>query len=179
MDAAADHRHFLSRTAEERLRVAVEAADLGMWDWDIGNDRVAWSDAVYRLHGLAPGAFGGSVADFARLIHDDDRERVRTLIERSLAEDVPYAVEFRVDKGLALVDAFRPDVAILDIGLPKIDGISLAEKIRAATAGRCRLIAVTGYGLAEDRTRTKAAGFEAHFVKPVDLDVLVDALRAR
>jgi PAS domain S-box-containing protein len=89
--------------------------------------------------------------------------------------DVRFATD--PDEGLAIVAAFQPEVAILDIGLPKVDGYALAERIRAATGGRCRLLAVTGYGLAEDRARTKAAGFEAHFVKPVDLDVLVDALR--
>nr|HET7859506.1 ATP-binding protein [Caldimonas sp.] len=94
---------------------------------------------------------------------------------------VGFDVRFTVDpdEGLALVAAFAPDVAILDIGLPRIDGYALAAKIRAATEGRCRLIAVTGYGLAEDRARTKAAGFEAHFVKPVELERLVEALHAR
>ena len=85
----------------------------------------------------------------------------------------------RSDEQLGALLALRPDVAVLDIGLPNIDGYALAARIRAATGDRCRLIAVTGYGLAEDRARTKAAGFESHFVKPVDLDHLVDALRSR
>ncbi len=82
--------------SEERLRLAMEAADLGTWDWDIANDRVSWSDAVFRLHGVTPDGFGGSVADFARIVHDDDRPRVQRQIEATLADDTPYATEFRV-----------------------------------------------------------------------------------
>ena len=70
-------------------------------------------------------------------------------------------------------------MAILDLGLPGIDGYELAARIRAAAGGEaCRLIALTGYGLPEDRARTRAAGFGEHFVKPVDLDLLLRALRA-
>ena len=80
--------------------------------------------------------------------------------------------------GLALLEQFAPHVAILDIGLPKIDGYGLAARIRATAAGqRCRLIALTGYGMAEDRARTRAAGFDAHLVKPVEIDALLAALR--
>ncbi len=79
---------------------------------------------------------------------------------------------------LALVDSFAPEVAVLDIGLPQMDGYELAGRIHASTRGRaCRLIAVTGYGLPDDRARTRAAGFELHFVKPVDLDALLHAVR--
>jgi len=84
------------RASEERLRLAVEAGDLGIWDWDIPTDRVTWTDAVYRLHGVAPGAFGGSVADFAAMIHPDDRAAVRERIEAALAGHERYAIEFRV-----------------------------------------------------------------------------------
>ena len=84
------------QASEERLRLAMEAADLGTWDWDIANDRVSWSDAVYRLHGVTRDGFGGGVADFAAIVHDDDRPRVQQQIEAALADDTPYATEFRV-----------------------------------------------------------------------------------
>jgi len=113
------------------------------------------------------------------LIVDDNADAAEAMAD--FLAMVGFEVRFvtQPEEALALVDAFQPDIAILDIGLPRIDGYALAGKIRAATDGRCRLIAVTGYGLAEDRARTQAAGFESHFVKPVDLDLLVDALRAR
>jgi CheY-like chemotaxis protein len=90
--------------------------------------------------------------------------------EARVANDAMQALE-----GFA---AFMPHVAVLDIGLPEMDGYELAARIRASDAGRgCRLIAVTGYGLADDRARAQAAGFETHLVKPVDLDVLLRAVR--
>ena len=84
------------QASEERPRLAMEAADLGTWDWDIANDRVSWSDAVFRMHGVTPDGFGGSVADFARIVHDDDRPRVQQQIKATLADGTPYASEFRV-----------------------------------------------------------------------------------
>ena len=73
--------------------------------------------------------------------------------------------------------AFRPDVALLDIGLPVMDGYELARRLAAhPQLTGVRLVAVTGYGQPEDRERTRAAGFHAHLVKPVDLGDLRDTL---
>lgn len=64
---------------------------------------------------------------------------------------------------------FKPDVAILDIGMPKMNGYSVAKTIRSrSTEVQPLLIAVTGWGQAEDRRRSKDAGFDHHLVKPVD-----------
>jgi CheY-like chemotaxis protein len=68
---------------------------------------------------------------------------------------------------LALAERFQPDVAILDLGLPVMDGYELARRLEAQR--RVRLIAVTGYGRDSDRKRTLEAGFEAHLAKPVEL----------
>jgi CheY-like chemotaxis protein len=79
--------------------------------------------------------------------------------------------------GLALLEAFQPEVAVLDLGLPILDGYELAARLREELAGQpLRLIAVTGYGQSEDRARTRAAGFEQHLVKPVDLSELESAI---
>lgn len=73
--------------------------------------------------------------------------------------------------------SFRPDVILLDIGLPEIDGYEVARRLRA-TPGleRLRLVALTGYGQPEDRARTHAAGFDDHLVKPVELPALERAI---
>jgi len=77
---------------------------------------------------------------------------------------------------------FRPDVALLDIGMPKLDGCELARRIRSQPWGRdVVLVAVTGWGQAEDRLRTTEAGFDYHLVKPVapaELAKLLAALAA-
>lgn len=77
-----------------------------------------------------------------------------------------------------LVESFAPSVALLDIALPDTDGYTLAPRLRARAPGLC-LIALTGYARDSDRARANAAGFEAHFVKPLDLRRLVELLEAR
>jgi CheY-like chemotaxis protein len=69
-----------------------------------------------------------------------------------------------------------PDVALIDIGLPGLDGYQVARALRAAEGRRIRLIALTGYGQPEDRQRALDAGFDAHLVKPVDVDELARVL---
>jgi CheY-like chemotaxis protein len=80
---------------------------------------------------------------------------------------------------LVCLESFTPEVAILDIGLPVMDGYELARHIhlQERLAGT-RMIAVTGYGQVADKVRAHEAGFDAHLVKPVDLDVLVALLSA-
>ncbi len=80
-------------------------------------------------------------------------------------------------EALRLADAEQPDVCVLDIGLPEIDGFALARALRANPRTRAaRLIALSGYGQDEDRRQAFDAGFDAYLVKPVDVDALSAAL---
>jgi CheY-like chemotaxis protein len=83
-------------------------------------------------------------------------------------------------EALALSDTFAPQIVLLDIGLPGMDGYSLASEMRsrAATADAL-LIAVTGYGQAHDRQRSKDAGFDHHLVKPVAFEEIQNAVRGK
>ncbi len=73
--------------------------------------------------------------------------------------------------------AEHTEVVVLDIGLPGIDGYEVARRLRADPATRdIRLIALTGYGLAEDLRRVLDAGFDRHLVKPVDIDQLTEVI---
>jgi hypothetical protein len=77
------------------------------------------------------------------------------------------------DAALREVEAFRPDVVLLDLGLPGMDGCETARRVRAGSGGeQVLLVAVTGWGQAEDRQRTRAAGFDHHLVKPLDAESL-------
>lgn len=95
----------------------------------------------------------------------DAREAMRALLELD-----GHAVEVAAD-GAQAVDMARakhPDVALIDIGLPGLDGYEVARRIRASAAPRPVLIALTGYSQPEDRQRATDAGFDAHLIKPVD-----------
>jgi signal transduction histidine kinase len=76
---------------------------------------------------------------------------------------------------LAIADSFQPQVVLLDLGLPVMDGHEVAERLRALDPPPLT-VAVTGYGQETDRARSAAAGFAAHFVKPVDLEELKNTL---
>ena len=82
--------------------------------------------------------------------------------------------------GLEIIEEQRPDVAIVDIGLPDIDGFEVARRLRQNhRLEGLHLIALTGYGQREDRDEAHQAGFDTHLVKPVDFEVLFTLLRAQ
>jgi CheY-like chemotaxis protein len=81
------------------------------------------------------------------------------------------------EEGLCKGLAWRPAAAVVDIGLPVLDGYELARRLRHALKTRILLIALTGYGQPEDRRRAFAAGFDHHLTKPADPDDLVRLLK--
>jgi CheY-like chemotaxis protein len=94
----------------------------------------------------------------------------------ALLESLGCAVESAADgrAGAARIVEARPDVAIVDIGLPGLDGYEVARRVRRALGRQVVLAALTGYGQAEDSARAAAAGFDLHVKKPAD----VEAVRA-
>jgi signal transduction histidine kinase/CheY-like chemotaxis protein len=107
------------------------------------------------------------------LIVDDSRDGGESLamLLRVLGAEVALAHSGR--SALECVDTFRPDVVLLDIGMPGMDGYEVARRIRANPANRSMsLIALTGWGQDEDRRRSVAAGFNHHLVKPADIEQL-------
>jgi CheY-like chemotaxis protein len=83
---------------------------------------------------------------------------------------------FSAEDALSSAESFAPDIVLLDIGLPGIDGYEVARRLRQTTLTRTTIIALTGHGQAEDRERARAAGFDGHLVKPVDLAALASLL---
>lgn len=81
--------------------------------------------------------------------------------------------------GAELIIDRRPDLALVDIGLPQMDGYEVARRVRAALGDTTRLVAITGYGQYRDRVRAFEAGFDAHYTKPVEMDKLLEILSAR
>jgi len=126
----------------------------------------------------ASGAAGTAAAKRI-LVVDDNVDAATSLSE--LLGLLGHEVIVRFDGKSALADAaaFGPEVLVLDIGLPDMDGYELARRLRSeAATAQARYLALTGYGQAHDRTLARAAGFDHHFVKPVDIVALQAVLDA-
>ena len=110
-----------------------------------------------------------SVAKHRVLIVDDNEDAANTLAMILRLEGHEIATAYSGAECLERVEEFQPNVVLLDIGLPELDGFETARRIRRrAKNAAIRLVAITGYGQATDRQRTHEAGFAAHLVKPVD-----------
>jgi signal transduction histidine kinase/ActR/RegA family two-component response regulator len=117
----------------------------------------------------------------ARRILVVDDERLSAIGLQKLLVRQGHAIRTAHDglEALEVADAFRPEVMLLDIGLPRLDGYEVAQHIRQQPWGQGMvLIALTGWGQASDRQRSQAAGFDHHLVKPVDSAVLRQLLAA-
>lgn len=111
------------------------------------------------------------------LIVDDNADAANSLAMLLSSQGHETQVAYSGQEALQRVESFRPEVALLDIGLPRMNGYELAQRLRAMPElNGLRLVALTGYGQAEDQQRTRAAGFDDHLVKPVDLPALASTL---
>jgi signal transduction histidine kinase len=144
--------------------------------------RIATAVESCAANGNGAAMVGNAAVPSARrrvLVVDDNRdalESLATLMEMA-GHDVRTAGDGEL--ALALASEFRPDLILLDLGLPKIDGYEVARRIRAAPwGGEVVLVALTGWGQAADRRRTRETGFDSHLVKPLDLDALTEFLSA-
>jgi CheY-like chemotaxis protein len=121
-----------------------------------------------------PGARGRRI-----LVVDDYKDGAEMI--SALLEDAGHDVQLAADplQALTLAETFRPQVAILDIGLPVMDGYMLARELRSRLGEAAPiLIALTGYGQDQDKRRSEEAGFSLHLVKPIDAEPLLRLLDA-
>jgi signal transduction histidine kinase len=111
------------------------------------------------------------------LVVDDNKDAADTLEAFLAMEGFSVAVAYDGAAALEQVQAHAPDVVLMDIGMPRMDGYAAARLIRAA--GRpVRLVALTGWGQALDKEKAQQAGFDHHLVKPVDVATLIGVLKA-
>jgi CheY-like chemotaxis protein len=107
------------------------------------------------------------------LIVDDNEDAANSLAMILKLSGHETASVYTAADALERVTAFKPDVVLLDIGLPGMDGYEVAQKIRELPGLRdIRLVAVTGYGRSDDRVRARDAGFDDHLTKPVEFAIL-------
>ncbi|MEO6031079.1 MAG: ATP-binding protein [Burkholderiaceae bacterium] len=132
------------------------------------------------LPGEPPRPEGAATHRFRVLVVDDNADAADVLAEslRVLGHQTRTAAEGA--GALQALAVFQPEVVLLDLGLPGMDGFEVARRMRALPHGRdVRLVALTGYGRDIDRQRTRDAGFDEHMVKPVGLPTLDDWLRSQ
>ncbi len=79
-------------------------------------------------------------------------------------------------EAVAIAEEFNPQIALLDIGMPRMDGYEAARRIRLALGNQVMLVALTGWGQEDDQRRAFAAGFDRHLTKPAEPDVLEDLI---
>jgi CheY-like chemotaxis protein len=159
--------------------VALHGGDVAAYSAGLGKGsefvvRIPMIEApIFALDGTleSPVLSGRSV-----LVVDDNRDAADTLA--ALLERFGYRARTAYDANSALtaIRTERPGLALLDIGLPDIDGMALAQAIFAEWGDAIDLIAITGYGQGRDRDSTLAAGFRDHLVKPIAAEALTDAL---
>jgi CheY-like chemotaxis protein len=112
------------------------------------------------------------------LIVDDNHDSAKSLamLLRLMGNEVHTAYDGLEAVSTAL--STQPDLMLLDIGLPKLDGYEVARRIRADLENSIVLVALTGWGQEEDRRRSKEAGFDQHLTKPVEMNALQSLLTA-
>ena len=99
---------------EQRFSEWEALAHVGRWLWDVGTDAVQWSDELHRMHGVDPLEFEGTLAAHLDVMHPDDRDRVRALMEGAVASSQPFVDEYRIaeDDGGARWFAMRAEPAV-------------------------------------------------------------------
>ena len=146
---AAERRHADDyarlEVGEERLRLALEAGHMGVWDWNIATGEVKWSQNLEAIHGLPPGGFDGTYAGFERTIHPDERDRVEAEVAAAVEQGMGYEIEFRnvwpdgsvhwmAARGQALRDASGRPVRMLGVGTDVTARKHLEEALREHAA---------------------------------------------
>lgn len=110
------------------------------------------------------------------LVVDDHSDTVDALVNLLELEGHEVRSAVTAEHALALAEAFEPDVVVLDIGLPNMDGYELAAHLRFKVEPDCLFIAATGSGAHSDVLRSRKAGFAAHLTKPINIPELLALL---
>jgi CheY-like chemotaxis protein len=116
-----------------------------------------------------------------RVVIVEDNHAAADTMQRILTySGYEVRVAYNGPDGVQVAEGWPPDYVLCDIGLPGLDGYGVARALRGHPAtSRAHLVAITAYGSEEAQMRSKEVGFERHFVKPVDLDVLLQVLGGR
>jgi PAS domain S-box-containing protein len=165
----------LARSLTEMHGGTIEAASAGRGRGSTFTVRLPLAPAadVQQEEERREGVAGG----LRVLVIDDNRDSAdsATDVLRLLGNQVESAYDGQ--SGLAAASRFKPDMVLIDLAMPGMDGFDTRQRLREQGGGAVPyLVAMTGFGNEEDRRRTRAAGFDGHLIKPVELDSLVNLL---
>ena len=110
------------------------------------------------------------------LVVDDNTDAADSLAMLLQVRGDEVRVAYDGEEALFAEQEFKPDVLLLDIGMPKLSGYDVARRVRDARGPDVFIVAITGWGQEEDRQRAREAGFDHHFTKPVDYAVLLELI---
>jgi PAS domain S-box-containing protein len=153
------------RDNEERTNFALAAARMGVWEIEFASNRLTWSDTMAPLFGLTPDHAPKTTAEFFQLIHPDDRRATEASVDRAIAGERDYVVEFR---------ALWPDGRAHWVhGRAQASYDADGKPLRL---GHLPIVAMTAYAMPGDAARCLASGMDAYLSKPIQPDELFDAV---
>jgi CheY-like chemotaxis protein len=158
----------------EQLRLKIVAGTAALSKhWAYGDECMA---GRYGDDGRPP---AGRAASRRVLVVDDDHDSAEALAELLALNGHDVRIATGAEQALAIFPEARPQVAVLDIGLPFMDGYELQARMRDLPGGGdCIYLALTGYDMSKERDQVGEGRFQAHLVKPVDLDELLGLIAA-
>ena len=112
--------------SEERLKLAIDAASLGIWDWDVERDRLVWGDSMYRLYGVRKEEFSGAFDAWSKCIVPEDVEQAKADVEAALRGERDYLSDFKVQRADGAIRIIR----------------GVAQIIRAADGRPVRMVGI-------------------------------------
>lgn len=150
--------HERADRSEQRLRMTMAAARVGVWEWNIVTGDIVWSEALEPLHGLPRGSFAGTYEAYRKTIHPDDLERVEALIARSVETRTPYEAEFRLlgqdgvlrwtsARGVVVEDAHGRAARMMGVGVDITHLKQLEEELRLQHRRKDEFLAMLGHEL--------------------------------
>jgi DNA-binding response OmpR family regulator len=110
------------------------------------------------------------------LVVDDNQDAADSLAMLLSAQGDEVRTAYDGEEAIEADRRFEPGIVLLDIGLPKLSGYDVARDIRQRRGAAVLIVAITGWGQEEDRQRSRDAGFDHHFTKPVDISSLLDVI---
>ena len=156
------------RSSEERLKLAIDAASLGIWDWDVEQDRLVWDDSMYRLYGVRKEEFSGAFDAWSKCLVPEDVARAKADVEAALRGDREYLSDFkvrradgaiRIIRGVAQIirNADGKPVRMVGINRDVTDLINAETRTRPRQRGRARGAGgARTSGAADDHGRTRS-----------------------